>query len=86
MAEGHFQDIAEYIRLSKDTLDLVRGALGILPKGEKRDGAENKPHAAEAALKRSDAALAQKLAYHLCKCQFALAKIFSGNASSLLRI
>src|SRR5207237_9425043 len=70
MSEGVFQDIAEYIPASKDTLDLVRAAWSLLPKGEKRSEAEHKLHAAEEALKRSDAALAQKLGYQLCQCTF----------------
>jgi hypothetical protein len=70
MSDGLFQDIAEYIRLSKDGLDLMRGAWSLLPKGEKRDEAEHKLRAAEEALKRSDAALAQKLGYQLCQCTF----------------
>jgi hypothetical protein len=70
MSDGLFQDVAEYIRLSKDGLDLIKGAWSLLPKGEKRDEAEHKLRAAEEALKRSDAALAQKLGYELCQCTF----------------
>jgi hypothetical protein len=70
MADGLFQDIADYIRISKDALDLARSGWALLPKGEKRDEAEKRFHAAEEALKRSDAALAQKLGYQLCQCDF----------------
>jgi hypothetical protein len=70
MAESLFQDIADYIRLSKDALDLARGAWTLLPKGEKRDEGERRLHAAEEALKRSDAALAHTLRYNLCQCEF----------------
>jgi len=69
-APGIFQDVADYIRLSKEAIDLARSAWTLLPKGEKRDEAERKLHAAEEALKRSDAALAQKLGYQLCQCTF----------------
>jgi hypothetical protein len=70
MSDGLFQDIAEYIRLSKDGIDLVRAALSLLPNNEKRREAESKLRAAEEALRRSDAALAQKLGYQLCQCTF----------------
>ena len=70
MSDGIFQDIAEYIRASKDGLDFLRAALSLLPKGEERDEAERQLLAAERALKRSDAALAQKLGYQLCQCTF----------------
>jgi hypothetical protein len=65
-----FQDIADYIRISKDTIDLLKGAFGLLPKGAKRDEAEQKIKAAEEALKRADVTLAQKLGYSLCGCTY----------------
>jgi hypothetical protein len=65
-----FQDIADYIRISKDTIDLLKGGFGLLPKGAKRDEAEQKIKAAEEALKRADATLAQKLGYSLCRCTY----------------
>ena len=67
---GLFQDIAEYIRVSKVVTDVLKGAFSVLPKGEKRNEAERKIKLAEEALKRSDAALAQKLGYRLCHCTF----------------
>jgi hypothetical protein len=70
MTDGIFQDIAEYIRVSKDSLNLLRAAWNLLPKGEKRDEAEQKIKAADEALKRTDAALALKFGYHLCQCTF----------------
>jgi hypothetical protein len=60
-----FQDIADYIRISKDTIGLLKGVFDLLPKGAKRDEAEQKIKAAEEALKRADATLAQKLGYSL---------------------
>jgi hypothetical protein len=66
---GLFQDLAEYIHLGKDTLDLLRAGVGLLP-AKKRAEAEQKIAAAEAALKRADAALAQKLGFQLCRCTY----------------
>jgi hypothetical protein len=63
-----FQDVAEYIRISKDALNIFKTAYGLLPKGEKRDDIERRVRAAEDALRRSDVALAQKLGYDLCQC------------------
>jgi hypothetical protein len=68
--DGLFHYVADYIRLSKDALDLARSGWALLPKSEKRDEAEKRFHAAEEALKRSDAALAEKLGYSLCQCTF----------------
>ena len=70
MTDGVFQDIAEYIRVSKDGLDLLKSAWNLLPKGEKRDEAERKIQAADEALKRTDAALALKLGFQLCQCTY----------------
>jgi hypothetical protein len=55
----------------KDSLDLVRAGWSLLPKNEKKkEEAGLALERAEAALKRSDAALAQKLGYQLCQCTF----------------
>jgi len=70
MSDSLFQDIADYIRVSKDAITLLKSAFSLLPRGEKRDEAESKIKAAEEALKRSDAALAQKLGYQLCRCTY----------------
>jgi len=70
MSDRLFQDIAEYIRVNRDALDLMRGAWSLLPKSEKKFEAEHKLFAAEQALKRSDVALAHKLGYQLCRCTF----------------
>jgi hypothetical protein len=67
---GIFQDLAQYVHFSKETLDLLRAAGGLLPKSEKRAEAEQKIAAAEDALKRADAALAQKLGFQLCRCTY----------------
>jgi hypothetical protein len=69
-SQGIFQDITDYIRVSKEALDLARSAWALLPKSAKRDEVEQKLLAAQNALKRTDAALAQKLGYQLCQCTF----------------
>jgi hypothetical protein len=65
-----FQQVAEYINLSRSALGLFKEAHAALPKGEKRDELEQRIGAAEASLKRSDAALAKQLGYKLCQCTF----------------
>jgi hypothetical protein len=65
-----FHDISEYIRASKDALDLVKAAVGFLPKGREKEEAESKIKDAEEALRRSDVQLAKKLGMHLCQCTF----------------
>ena len=67
---GIFQDLAQYIHFGKETLDLLKAAVGLLPKSAKRAEVEQKITAAEDALKRADAALAQKLGFQLCKCTY----------------
>lgn len=64
------QDISEYIRISKDAMELMKSAVGLLPKGAEKDEAEQKLRAADEALQRSDARLAQDLGYKLCQCRF----------------
>jgi hypothetical protein len=66
---GIFQDLTEYIHLGKDTLDLLKAGVGLLPV-KKRAEAEQKIAAAEAALQRADVALAQKLGFQLCQCSY----------------
>lgn len=63
-------DLSEYVRLSKEGLDLLRSGISLLPKGDKRDEIEDKLRAAEDALSRSDARLAQDLGIPLCACVF----------------
>jgi hypothetical protein len=67
---GIFQDLAQYVHLGKETLDLLRAAGGLLPQSAKRAEVEQKIAAAEDALKRADAALAQKLGFQLCQCTY----------------
>jgi len=51
--------------------DLVKAGAALLP-SRKRADAEQKIAAAEAALKRADATLAQKLGFQLCHCTYPL--------------
>lgn len=64
------QDISDYIQLSKDAIDLLKTAYGVLPKGPDKEAFEKKIAAAEEILKRADAKLASDLGYRLCQCQF----------------
>ena len=71
MADGGiFQALTEYVHFSKDVIDLLKVTVGLLPKSAKRDEAEQKIAAAEDALKRADAELAQKLGFQLCRCTY----------------
>jgi hypothetical protein len=70
MSDSVFQDIGEYIHISRDTLELMRAASGFLPRGKKREEIQARIKAAEEALKRSDIALASKLGYHICQCRW----------------
>ena len=63
-------DLSEYVRLSKESLGLLRGAISLLPHNANRDEIETKLRAAEEALRRSDARLAQDLGIPLCACDF----------------
>jgi hypothetical protein len=66
---GLFQDLAQYVHLGKESLDLLKAGVGLLPSA-KRAEVEQKIAAAEDALKRADAALAQKLGFELCRCTY----------------
>lgn len=63
-------DVSEYIRASKDVLDILKTLGGLLPKGEQSDAAEERLVEAEKALRASEAQLAKALDYHLCQCEF----------------
>jgi hypothetical protein len=65
-----FQNVSDYLHAGKEAIDLFKTAYTLLPKGEKRDEIERKVNLASEAMKRSDAALAQKLGYNLCQCEF----------------
>src|ERR1700743_791379 len=65
-----FQYVTDYLHAGKEAIDLFKAAYVLLPTGEKRDEIERKVSLASEEMKRSDAALAQKLGYNLCQCQF----------------
>jgi hypothetical protein len=65
-----FTDLNEYVSFSKNALELLKSAAGLLPKGPQRDSAELAVKAAADALARGDAKLAKELGFRLCQCYF----------------
>jgi hypothetical protein len=65
-----FVDIQGWVVAAKDTVDLLKSAAGLLPKGERRAEIDGKIGVAEETLKRSDAKLARELGFKLCDCTF----------------
>ena len=63
-------DLSDYIRVSKDALDILKVAVGLLPKSVQRSEVELKIAAAQELLARNDAKLAKELGFHLCKCTY----------------
>jgi len=63
-------DVAQYIRASKDVMDIAKTLIGMLPKGTQHEGAERRLAEAERALRATEVQLAQSLGYHLCQCTF----------------
>ena len=63
-------EIAEYIRASKDVLDILKTLGGLIPRGPDSDAARQRLDEAEKALKASEAQLAKALGYQLCQCAF----------------
>jgi hypothetical protein len=59
---------SEYLTAGKGVLDLMKTAIGLLPKSEDREAISAQIARAEAALKIQEAALAQSLGYHICQC------------------
>lgn len=64
------KSIGEWILDFKVASDLLKSALGMMPKSAEKDAIETKIRAADEALKRADAKLAQELGYRLCQCTF----------------
>ncbi len=64
------QDISEYLKATKDVLDILKSLGGLLPKGEDANAAQRRLGQAEDALRASEAQLAKALDYHLCQCTF----------------
>lgn len=63
-------DITEYIKASKDVLDIFKTLVGLLPKGPDADAARQRLEQADKALRASEAQLARALGYKLCQCTF----------------
>ncbi len=63
-------EIGDYIRASKDVLDMLKTMSGVLPKGQQHDAAAKQLATAERALQASEAQLAKALDYNLCQCTF----------------
>jgi hypothetical protein len=59
----------DYIPLAKSAFDLVKGILGALPK-DKAAEVGKELEKAEEALKKSEAELAKKLGFRLCRCSW----------------
>ena len=64
-----FTDLNEYVSLSKNTLELLKSAAGLLPKSPQRDSADIALKAAADALTRSDVKLAKDLGFPICQCE-----------------
>lgn len=62
--------IGEWLGTAKTTLDLLKTAATLVPKGKDKDELSASVAKAEQALARSDAALAKELGYQLCQCEF----------------
>jgi len=62
--------IGEWLRSGKLAVDFLRGAIDLLPKGADRAKAAEQVEQAEAALARSQAAVAKELGFPLCHCMF----------------
>jgi hypothetical protein len=65
-----FTDIQGWVGLAKNSVELMKSAASLLPRGEKRAEIEGKITVAEEALKRSDVKLARDLGLKLCDCTF----------------
>jgi hypothetical protein len=64
------QKAAVWEGLGKTSLDMLRSAWNLLPKGETKDEIEHELVEAEKALNESKAKLARDLGYKLCQCTF----------------
>jgi hypothetical protein len=62
--------IGEWLRDGKLAIDFLKGALNVLPRGADRTKATEQVEQAEAALGRSEAAVAKELGFPLCHCTF----------------
>ena len=65
-----WKDLTAYVGAAKASIDLLKDAYSLLPKGDKKDEIERNVRAAEEILKRSDAKLAKELGFMLCECEY----------------
>jgi hypothetical protein len=63
-------DLTAYIGAAKSSLDMIKSAAALLPKGQNKDEIERNLRTAEDILKRSDAKLAKELGFSLCECEY----------------
>lgn len=63
-------DVEGYIQASKGVLDIAKTMIGMLPKGQQHDDAEQRLEQAHKALRAAEVQLAKSLDYHLCQCTF----------------
>jgi hypothetical protein len=63
-------DFMEYLAAAKSLLDIFKGIRSELPKESEVEKVQKKIEEAESALKNSEAVLAKKLGFRLCKCSF----------------
>jgi len=62
--------VSDYIKTSKNVLDILKTLGSLLPKGPQAEEAQRQLEQAEKALQASEAQLAQSLGYELCQCTF----------------
>ena len=64
------EDIDQYFVAGKNAIEMVKGMIGLLPKGPESERAASEIERAERALETSKAEVAQALGFKLCKCTF----------------
>lgn len=66
------QSVTEYLNAGKSAVELLKTAVGFLPRGSKgvQAQAREEIERAEIALKASEAAAAKAFGYQLCQCTF----------------
>jgi len=63
-------DVIQYLTAAKTALEVIKGAVTLLPKGSKSEEAREQIERAEKALKASEGAAAKALGYKICQCTF----------------
>jgi len=75
--------VGEWIVTGRNAVELARAALKLMPSGPNKQEVERKLSEAEAALARSNAEVAKRLGYDLCRCQFPPAIMLEKRAESV---